>query len=158
MDGKVLGNLSGLGKNTLTLYDTILSLPRSISVSVWQNQDIELAESSVTLSPISPLVIAYEDSPLYGFLFNRAVSSMYPMRESEITLTAFPFFFSADSRLSPGVTYSWKMTGGVASNLNSVTYRSPEKNGSASINLVARSVNNLLQTAASNFLIEFKKQ
>ena len=155
VNGEIVGNSSGTGKNAFILQDSILGLPRTVKVAVLKDQNTKLAEGSITLSASSPYMLVYENNPLYGFLFNKALAGEYQMGDKETTLTAFPLFFSINNRQDTDMGYSWSMNGGVADHNSSVTYRAPDTGGSSNITLRAQSVKNILQTVSANFQIKF---
>jgi hypothetical protein len=157
-NGTVLGSLSGVGKNTLSIRDTILSKSQRIGVEIVGSNSDTLASSVVVLTPREPALLAYENHPLYGILFNNEVSGTYIMKGSEITLTGFPLFFSVKSIADQNLTYKWQ-TSGSADNQNSVTYRVPEgTSGSSLINASIAHKSNVLQVAQKKFLIQFGKE
>ncbi len=157
-NGTVLGSLSGVGKNTLTYIDTVLSRPQVFRVEVLAVDDYDspiLAEAFITLAPINPTLFVYESHPLYGFMFHREVGSSYQFKEKETTFTAFPFFFSAVSRASDELSYQWQ-TNGTSEVKNSVTYRTPEEGaGSSQIQVRVSNAKKIMQSANKSFLVEF---
>ncbi len=158
-NGTVLGSLSGTGKNSLTLTDSVLSKPQTIKVEVLRYDDYEepvLASKSITLTPVTPSLTVYENNPLYGFLFDNEISGTYLLKEAEVTFGAFPFFFSASDHGQSNLNYKWQTNTGGVETRESVTYRAPEDAaGSASINLTLTRPDKILQSAQSNFLIQF---
>jgi hypothetical protein len=152
----VLGDLSGVGRSTLTLADTIFSKPVTISVEIVDASGAGLASTFARIAPSAPGLLVYEDNPLYGFLFNHEVSGAYTLPDAETTFGAFPLFFSVSSRLDPNLTYSWRSSAGVDSTASLVTYRAPAGvSGQASISLEAANPATLRQEASRNFLIQF---
>src|SRR3989344_6783398 len=126
-DGTILGNINGVGKNTLSFNDSIISKPQTIQIDILSGQDTVLARASVTLTPISPILAIYENNPLYGFMFHRETSEVHELEDKEVTFTAFPLFFSASNRTDNVINYEWRTNiGGEAETKNSVTYRTPD--------------------------------
>lgn len=151
-NGTVLGNISGVGKNTLSFEDSVISRPQTIKVDVIGSDGAVLASNTVSINAQSPSLLVYENSPLYGAMFHREVGQIFPMRESEVTFTAIPFLFSGSAN------YSWRTNSGEVSNTNSVTFRIPEEtSGSSQVSIDADSVNKILQSASRNFLIRFSQ-
>lgn len=159
-NGTVLGNINGVGKNTLTFTDSILSKPQTIKIDILSGQNIVLASASVTLVPISPMLAIYENHPLYGFMFHRETSGTHELQNREVTFTAFPLFFSAFNRTDNKVGYAWRTNlGGEAETGNSVTYRTPDDAaGSSQIEVRATNADKILQSSSKNFLIRFENQ
>lgn len=158
-NGTVLGNINGVGKNTLSFVDSILSRPQTIKIDVLSGQDVMLASASVTVTPISPTLTIYENNPLYGFMFHRETSKTFLLQEKEVTFTAFPLFFSTSNRNDNRVNYEWRTNiGGEAETRNSVTYRAPDDvAGTSQVEVSASNKDKILQSSSKNFLIQFGK-
>jgi hypothetical protein len=148
----VLGNISGIGKNTLSMADTLFSKPVTIKVEIVRGEEELLADSSITLTPASPFVAIYENNPLYGLSLHDAVLNDYSMEGQEVTLTAFPMFFSANRATDQSITYKW----GSREGGNSTTYRAP--GGTAGLSKSSVTIthkDNFMQSAFQSFLIQF---
>lgn len=155
-NGTVLGSLSGVGKNTLTIQDTVLSKPQTIKVELVNIDGEALTQTSVLVRPATPNLVVYEDNPLYGVMFHQEILGAYSLKGSEVTFTAFPFFFSATDRSDSNLNYKWQTGGGETETRSSVTYRIPDKNsGTAAIYTSINHRQNILQTAKNNFLVQF---
>lgn len=155
-NGTVLGNISGVGKNSLTLTDSILSKPQTIKVDALTDKNTLLASQTLEITPLSPTLLVYEDSPLYGILFHKEVGSGYAIKSQEVTFTAFPLFFSTSNRLNSLIQYTWNTNAGDTEKNNSVTYRVPDgASGSSQVTVRAEHKSNLIQFASKSFLVEF---
>ncbi len=155
-DGTVLGNLSGTGKNSIVLTDSVLSLPQTITVEVLSDANTIVGRKSIRLASITPSVLIYEDSPLYGPLFNREVSEKFILNSQEVSFSAFPLFFSTISQAEPNISYSWSTNSTSEQPGNRITFRAPESgSGSSNISLKIDSVSKLLQSTQRNFLVQF---
>jgi hypothetical protein len=158
-DDTVLGESSGAGQNSLTLTDSILSLPETIEVDILTDRDTTVATQSVNLSPINPGLLVYEDNPLYGFLFNNEVGSQFTATEKEFSFVAFPLSFNAVTRDSQNLSYTWSSTGGNSQAGDEVTYQTPDSgSGSSQINVTVNSTSAITQSAQRNFLVQFGSQ
>ncbi|MBX4181407.1 hypothetical protein KW807_00910 [Candidatus Parcubacteria bacterium] len=152
----VLGNISGVGKNTLTYVDSILSRPQTFEVQILSSDDSVLARDSVSLAPRDPSIAVYENNPLYGFLFHREVGGEYDLREKEVSFGAFPYFFSVANRVNNQANYEWRVNNGSAQLGASVTYRAPEDNsGSSIVSIKASHVQDIVQEVKKDFLVKF---
>ena len=158
-NGTVLGSLSGPGKNSLTLTDSILSKAQNIKVEIVSEDDYEspiLAETSIVVSPVNSSLIVYENNPLYGFMFHRAIGNTFSLRQGEVTFGAFPMFFVARSRADSALTYAWRTDTGGLETKNTVTYRAPEgASGSSQVSLSVSNESEIAQEAKKSFLVEF---
>ncbi|MEK7227518.1 MAG: hypothetical protein AAB641_01340 [Patescibacteria group bacterium] len=157
--GTVLGNASGIGRNSLIFIDNILSKPQTFKVEIIAGDETVVASASVDVTPSSPSLSVYEDSPLYGFTFHQEVGSAYQMKEKEATFAAFPFFFGIKDRADGAIEYGWRANAGEVETRNSVTYRAPDgTSGSAEVSASATHKEKITQDARKSFLIQFGKE
>ena len=157
-DGTVLGSLSGVGKNTLTYLDSILSKPQSIKVEIIAGQKTVLASNTENVVPLSPSLAIYENNPLYGYAFHREVGGSYKLIDKEITFASFPLFFSTSSRFGSQIGYQWQTNVGGIETSNTVTYRAPEgESGSSEVKVKVDNKNQITQSAERTFLVQFRK-
>lgn len=156
-NGTVLGDISGVGRNSLSFTDSILSRPQSIMVEIISSNDTVLASSTVAVAPIAPTLAIYENNPLYGFMFHKEIGEGLRLQAREIAFTAFPFFFSTPSRTHSSMTYEWRTNTGVTDNGNSVTYRTQDDAaGAAGVRVRAGSASAITQSVDRNFSIQFE--
>lgn len=101
-------NASGVGKDLFPLLSTIPVRPITINVVVESNDQRFSAEKEITINPIAPQIVLYENHPLYGILFNHAIIDSIPLVQ-ELSLSAMPYFFNTSKRAEPSVTYEWGM-------------------------------------------------
>lgn len=158
-NGTVLGNINGIGKNTLSFTDSILSIPQTIEVDIISQGDTVLASASVNVAPTPPILAIYENNPLYGFMFHKEIGKAYELQDKEVTLTAFPFFFSIPNRTDNVVDYEWRTNiGGEVETKNSVTYRAPnDATGASQIQVKVSNKDKITQSSDKSFLIQFGK-
>src|SRR5690606_25298700 len=121
-------------------------------------QNTLVAKDSVKLTTTPGDTLVYEDNPLYGLMFHKEVGSSYAMMGQEVTLSAFPIFFSLTNRLSNDVNYRWSANTGDPQSGSSVTYRIQDgAPGSSRIYLESSHASKYSQSSRKNFLIEFNK-
>jgi len=158
-NGTVLGNQSGVGKNSIVITDSVLSLPQIIKVEIFTDENVVATSALIKLTSIAPSVLIYEDNPLYGFLFNKELGTKFVLDKSEISLSAFPLFFSTVSKSAPTISYVWSTNNTGEQSGNRVTYRAPEdSSGSTKINLKIENSAKLLQSTERGFLVQFGNQ
>lgn len=158
-NGTVLGSLSGVGKNTLSLNDSVLSKSQNIRVEIVFGDNEVLAQTSTVITPVTPSLLVYENNPLYGFLFHKEVSGSYPLHEAEITFDAFPLFFSVQDHSDTSLTYRWRTNTGETETKSSVTYRAPEEaSGTSLISITLSNADKILQSANKSFLVQFGEE
>ncbi|MCR4334391.1 MAG: hypothetical protein NUV47_01505 [Patescibacteria group bacterium] len=157
-DYKVLGSLSGLGKDSYTFKGTVLSKPTTIEVEVSTAEDGLKATKDITLSARNPEPIIYEDDPLYGILYNKAITSPLALSKDEIVLLASPYFFSTDVTGKNNLEYEWSINNGnVADNTDrSIILRHEgDTVGSSDISLVVNNTVDFFQKTRFNFKVNF---
>lgn len=155
-DGTVLGNISGVGKSSMSFKDTLFSKPSTISVEIVSSNDEILAKNEVTLRPQNPLVVVYENNPLYGFMFHQEVGDTYRLEDAEVTFGAFPFFFDVPAQRKSTLTYKWSTNAGETQDGSSVTYRTPEAGaGSSSVTLNIVAPEKIMSSVEKTFLVQF---
>ena len=137
VDGTRIANSSGIGKRVIIVASPLQYRERSVSVLV-QNQNGSLVGgASLSLNPVEPTVRIYENDPLLGIRFNRALSSTYTINQSEASLYAAPFSLSSTGG---SALIQWFLNGVVAQTGPSITLRpSGSGKGSASLSLTASS-------------------
>jgi hypothetical protein len=157
-NGTVLGLISGVGKNSISLVDTIFSKPMKIKVEIVDGLDQVITESSINISSSLPLVTVYEDNPLYGVMFHREVFGSFKMTGDEAAFKGFPYYFSVSSANSPSLSYAWKLNGKSGEKGNSIVLRvPPEGYGYTDVSLSAMHPSIAGQKAERKFLVQFGK-
>ena len=145
---KVDLNQSGLGKNSIKFNTGILPNKLSVQVKVAPAKGSGgIAENRIDIPLIDSKALIYENNPLYGKLFNVALKNDYVLKEKEVTLFAFPFFFSKSNPTS----YSWKVGGKeVSAQLagnQSITFRSDDVSGESGVSVELVNTGSVLQKA-----------
>ena len=109
--GEVMGSLSGLGKNSLTLKGSVITRTLDISVTVTA-PDGNSAYKSIRVAPRSPALILYEDNPMYGIMYQNAILDTFVMKNKELRLLAAPYYVSTViPNTDPFVSYDWSING-----------------------------------------------
>lgn len=149
---------SGRGKSsfTFTMSDGLAST--DISVRVSDESGVLVAENKLSLSPKQPIIRLYEEHPLEGTLYERAINNTLSMRATEFTLRAEPFGLYASG--AP-LDYAWQVDSSVATPHNDarnlLTLR--QDKGTSGSSALSLSISNLAKslTAATNLVINFGK-
>lgn len=161
-NGKVDQSSSGVGKNTLTFNGTIPirdSLVEVIASSL--SGDIYTAKQ-INITTADPKIIFYENSPVYGFMSNKAIKAGVKMLADEFSVTAAPYFFSASYATSPDLDYTWTLNDQIVPTQEPKNYFTTrvEKAGSGTANIGLKITNNnrIFQSGSNNYLINFSKE
>lgn len=156
-NGEVQASASGYGKTTFTSSQTsYLREGEDISVEVSAPRDNIVAKRSMTISPIIPKVVFYEESPLYGALYEKSLTRGIDLANEEISLVAEPYFFSVPSRNSANLSYTWKLNGSTLSSSqgkSNITLRKAGDSGSSNLAITVQNQAKLLQGANSAIII-----
>ena len=154
-NGTVLGNSSGVGKNSIKFRDSIFSKPYTMRVEIVNSSDKVLAESSLSVTAQDPVLLVYEKNPLYGYMFHQEVGQSFLLDKGEATLSAFPLYAGSAEREAAAFSYRWRASEGVSSG-NSGTYRAPEgAEGYAPVSLSFSDSGRVMRDIQKKFVIKF---
>ncbi len=158
-DGRVLGDASGYGRNTLDLDASATYKSTDISVTVTSKDTSINATKSITLDPSAPVLITYAASPALGTLYNIALQGDMKLSTKELNIAAVPYFFNTANPAYPNVLYSWDINGSPVQNNanNSLTVRNDATTtGTTQISATANApVANTNQSADTSFNLHF---
>ncbi len=158
-DGKVLGNSSGYGKNSVTVAAPRTSDPKIVSVEVASSDYRLRAEGGVAIPSVEPRVLFYENDPTLGVLAERALLETYRLPRKEVKIVAYPFFFSTPHPRDTALGYTWTVDGEVVPSgetRNSLTLRqTADGEGRAEIALDIANAGRLLQFTRTALNVTF---
>lgn len=160
MDGKVLGDVSGYGKNNFTFSKSVISHSPEIKVEVMSPDKKIKASGIIILDSIEPKTVIYENNPLYGIIYEKAIVGDFKLNGNEITLASTPYFFSSEDVSGDKIQYNWNMNGKKINSKDGEkqkTFRNNEgKKGSSAISLDLRNNAKVLQSARTSVLLKFE--
>lgn len=135
VDGARQAGMSGIGKSAVIVASPLQYRARTVSVVV-TSQDGTLASGAVLpLLPVLPSVRIYENDPLLGIRFDRALGSSYTITGAEAPLYAALYSFPVNGG-APAV--DWYLNGSPAETGPLITLRPTGKGrGGATLSLVA---------------------
>ena len=148
---------SGYGKDFVIYQGTIILDPHTITALVTSDTSSQ-STSFVNLAPVQPNVLVYEDSPLYGVLFNDALPASFYLNSSEKTLAAYPYNFGFKWRTDPNIQYTWSMNGEDISTTNqpSMVFKNTSAEaGQTTVGIDIKSISNFLVEASQSLNISF---
>ncbi len=130
-----------------------------IEVEVSSPSETFLAIKRISIKPVEPRLVLYEDHPLYGFMFHRAARGSYVLPRDEVTLFASPYHFTAPTPASDRLAYDWKLNGSTvfptgAANVLTLR-REGEASGEASLSLAVQHIDHLLQAGRESVQLLF---
>ncbi|OGG40832.1 hypothetical protein A2118_01535 [Candidatus Kaiserbacteria bacterium GWA2_50_9] len=150
VDDTRIAESSGIGKSAILVASPLPYRARTVSVAIASQDGALVGGDSLTLSPRDPLVRIYENDPLLGIRFNRALSGTYTITGAESTLFATPFSVPTGNGAP---LLQWFLNGSAAQTGNSITLRpTGDGAGNASLSLTASSGNNSIATASLSLI------
>lgn len=152
---------SGYGKSYfVSSQSSFVRQGDEIAVEVTSPADGFTVSAQTTVVPVAPELHFYEDSPLYGVVFEKEAAGRMKLANEEVTLAAEPFFFSAVDKGSALLGYTWTLGGAAVPEFQdkpSITLRrATAAAGSASIGLSVGNSARLLQGAEQSLLIQYE--
>ena len=144
----------GYGKNGFDAIMDYLNPTKHVSVDVSGRDGSVIASNETDLSPSQPDVIWYASSPLYGPLYDQALSDTYTVVGSDTSIMAEPYFFSPGDTASPSLQYSWTLNGSPIDTPNVPNslflHRNSSDTGSATLSVEIRNSTKILQDLTAN--------
>ncbi len=134
VDDALQANMSGIGKSAIIVATPLQYRNRSVSVVVQSQDGSFITGTSLSLAPHEPTVRIYENDPLFGIRFDRALSSSYAITDAESSLYAGLYSFPTGAG-TPAI--NWYLNGALAQSGTTITLRpTGSGKGSASLSLV----------------------
>ena len=149
---RVFTTESGIGKSVLLSEAPLRYRDATVSVVVKTQDGSVAAAASVVVAPVDPIVRMYENSPLLGPLFERAVESPFSMKEDEQGFIAVPYFFGA----TPGFT--WSVNGTESGTEDTITVRAGGAGAGEAMLSVLAEGSGLFSSAGFSSLIRFGEE
>ncbi len=136
-NGTADGSQSGYGKNVLiSSQSSYVRGGDTITVEASTVDGTLRASKSITISPQTVDIVFYEDSPLYGVLYEKALKQSYTLATEELTLRAEPYSLSTKDLTSNLVPINWSINGQTVENFKnkqSITLRTTNSQGGRSV-------------------------
>ena len=120
VDGVQIANSSGIGKEAIIVASPLQYRARDVSVAVTNASGILIGGASLSLTALEPSVRIYQNDPLFGIRFDRALSDSYSIAGAETTLYAAPFSVPTTGG-APLI--QWFLNGSTAQDGASITLR-----------------------------------
>lgn len=103
--------LSGRGRSSVTAPGPALFGNDTMSVIAESIDGIYHGRASVQLSGVDPFLELYENHPLFGVLYHRALVGSVTTLEREQAVTAVPYFAPIVAPNDAGLVYEWSLEG-----------------------------------------------
>jgi hypothetical protein len=153
-DDRVVGNVSGLGEASVILPAALLYGTTDIEVDAQSADNASFGTATVSVPSIVPPLTLYEDNPLLGITYYRAMSGDMAIADTEMTFAVVPYFAQAQSLNDPQFTYAWTVNGSSISpdpqDPSEITLNATNSTGVATIGLsLSRSDNIFLNSTGT---------
>lgn len=160
VNGTVDQSNSGYGKNIYIYKGGLVQRPLNIQVEVSAENSALSGKETLYIEAKNPDLVIYENNPVYGVIFEKAVQGNFVLDKPEIELQVVPYNFSTSKKESPFVGYTWFMNGEpfvVDQNTNTVVLRNESgEEGQAIVSIEAEHFNNILQLAKTGMELMFE--
>ena len=158
-NGQVMGNLSGTGKSAIIIPSPVLYGRDTVSVLAASSDGVYAGEAFTSIAAVDPMIVLYEDHPLYGVLLGDALGASAFIPESEMTFAAIPYFASVSTPSDPLLQYAWRVNGkNIAADTkapNEITLQSASENTLALIELALTHATNFFLNASRVWTVTF---
>jgi len=158
-DYKVMGSLSGYGIDNYTFTGGVLGKPTVIEVDVTSPTENITSTKILALTARATEPIVYEDDPLYGILYNKAVTSSFSLHNAEVKLVAEPYYFSTDKSGLQNMQYQWNINSGSdpgSTNKNIILRHEGDAAGNSSVSLYINNTEDIFQKNNLDLGISFE--
>ena len=148
---------SGYGKNVFIWNGDIVARPTDITVEVSDINNTTKATNTITITSVQPEIYVYENDPLLGILFNKAIESTFNLFNKEVSFVAMPFYFNNPDTEG---NYSWTINGNPTNETTRfITLRNVNnEQGQSDISVGLDNQKRILQSAAKSFSVFMNPQ
>lgn len=109
INGRVMQNLSGLGRSNLVLNGPSLYGTTIVSVDARNQSGSIHGTQTIRIPAVTPILNLYSDDSLIGEQYWNAITANSTLTSDKSTLIAEPYFFAVGSPLSTDLTYQWSV-------------------------------------------------
>lgn len=157
-DNEVIQSISGQGKDSAQFLGKLISRPFTVTVTAESVNSNIKARKKITINPIEPTVVLYENNPVQGSIFEKALSGTFNFDREEVGITAIPYFFSAQNRSDSSLKFSWFENGAkIGDDLfgSDLIYTNigRAKSGISNLQISVDHVQNILQSGNNGFRV-----
>ena len=158
-NGVVLGSMSGRGKSAITVPSPGLFETTTFSVDAVSSDQTLAGSASAVIASVEPLLILYQDHPLFGITYYNALGTQTGIADTEMSFAATPYFAQAVSANDPRLVYDWKVNNTAITadpkNPSEITINADNSDGNAAISLEATHVKNYLMDSKGSWTVSF---
>ncbi len=156
VDGEVIDTASGVGRSFFIQRSDVFGGSKLIVVEVSRG-GTKVGTGVARVPLVKPSVALFSSLPLTGILFGGGLDAP---QGDEVTLEAYPLFFSVDTKSNPNLTYDWSINGEHVSNplgnSGRLTLRK-DAGGAAHVGLSLQNEVRVLETTSGSIDIVFEE-
>lgn len=147
VDGTVLGSRSGVGQNSLQLEGTLFGSEPVVVVDVTNTSGDNMGSGAIRIPFTQPEISLYRETPLGGIDFDFKMNGAETTITNDVSLEAYPYFFTTTHRNDARLTYRWYMNNRALENIfgPSVTLQPTDSSGITNVAVRTEHVHNILQ-------------
>lgn len=149
--------LSGVGEQTAVMTNFRYLQPLEVSVDVSSLDERIIARGKITIPVKQPEIVLYEQHPLLGVLYTRAIPASAYRLQNEANIVAEPYHMSVAVRDDESLKYDWRVGSNKIDARGIITLR-PEGSGEGStiLSLALTHVREILQSARLRTSVDFR--
>lgn len=110
-NGNLLRTLSGRGADKATIESPLLFATDILTVEAVSADKLFFASASARVPSVEPVLELYEDHPLYGIVWERAIGKESVVYDTQATFVTMPLFAAANSPTQDSLVYEWNVDG-----------------------------------------------
>lgn len=110
-NGNLLRTISGRGADTARFESPQLFATDVVTVEAVSADRAFSASASVRIPSVEPILELYEDHPLYGIVWERAIGRETTVYDTQATFITIPLFAAASSPTQSSLVYEWNVNG-----------------------------------------------
>lgn len=150
--------ISGKGKHSVVLQNDQPFTTFSVRLEIKDPQGTMRIQKHYAIPTEQPKVLLYEDVPLVGVRYDRAIGKTFGIFDRETTVVAEPYHISATSRTDTILNYAWTIAGETYTKPGSIALGSDGVGyGSTYVSLVIKNTKFWAQSARADVQVDFGK-
>lgn len=152
---------SGRGKSAIAFAGPALFGTATVSVVATSADNAYKGRAEARILSVDPSVELYENHPLFGVLYHRALVGSVATLENEQKVTAVPYFAHVHSPAENGLSYEWSVNGrdlpADPAHPDTITIAANGYTGPAKIQLTLTSAEDFLLRAIGSWELVFSE-
>jgi hypothetical protein len=149
---------SGYGKNVFILNGSLLGRDENVKVLVTDPVNNLTAQGFLTIKPVDPEIVFYENDPYYGHIFDSAITNPFSLNVGEVQILAIPYYFTRDNSIKDEWRLNREIVPGLTDSMTAIFKKPQEGTGQSLVSLQVTNPNRLLQSADASLIMNFENR